>query len=357
MCKVGLRGGGLDLLLEKWSVSITDHFWLFFPKWVQPPRWTWRCLWTANVCMDHTLFMRSILVWKPNCLCLCTLLFLDLPWEFFSKEEPSRDGAPGIDLSMEVVQLLRWEKTSLHRFPNPHLWKTTPPCVPSRSHVQHFQHFTSEFWPQKSKQLKILPNWCHKVISLPQAFSSTVESRLIVFAERHFSVHVQNQNTSANGCSSDILNASCWRNNESAWKMFDFPRAFAFGSLLQRAMSLLESAKSGGISVKCSSRGLFSDTARPHSRNFRTAHSRARHASNLWFVSPSKMTCGQGNTCCTSNCHFWRRDNSIRLKCSPSLPPTHTPTPPNKKKKNRKNKTTKKTKNKNGNVRQKKKYI
>ncbi len=38
MCKGGpTRGGGLDPLLEKWSVSITDHFWPFFPKWVQPP--------------------------------------------------------------------------------------------------------------------------------------------------------------------------------------------------------------------------------------------------------------------------------------------------------------------------------
>ncbi len=27
----------LDPLLEKWSVSITDHFWPFFPKWVHPP--------------------------------------------------------------------------------------------------------------------------------------------------------------------------------------------------------------------------------------------------------------------------------------------------------------------------------
>ncbi len=27
----------MDPLLEKWSVGITDHFWPFFPKWVQPP--------------------------------------------------------------------------------------------------------------------------------------------------------------------------------------------------------------------------------------------------------------------------------------------------------------------------------
>ncbi len=33
----GGGGGGLDPLWEKWSVSITDHFWPFFPKWVQPP--------------------------------------------------------------------------------------------------------------------------------------------------------------------------------------------------------------------------------------------------------------------------------------------------------------------------------
>ncbi len=30
--------GPCTTLLKKWSVSITDHFWPFFPKWVQPPR-------------------------------------------------------------------------------------------------------------------------------------------------------------------------------------------------------------------------------------------------------------------------------------------------------------------------------
>ncbi len=38
MCRAGLTGGWLDPLWEKWSVSITDHFWPFFLKWVRGGR-------------------------------------------------------------------------------------------------------------------------------------------------------------------------------------------------------------------------------------------------------------------------------------------------------------------------------
>ncbi len=61
----------------KWSVMVPDHFWKCGPT-PHPPGsgpcgpkmcqnvGTWRRLWTAHICMDHTLFMRSILVEVQN---------------------------------------------------------------------------------------------------------------------------------------------------------------------------------------------------------------------------------------------------------------------------------------------------
>ncbi len=48
--------------------DITDHF---EPMWFQPPPPPYGSpnVWTANVCMDHTLFMRSILVSQTGLFC------------------------------------------------------------------------------------------------------------------------------------------------------------------------------------------------------------------------------------------------------------------------------------------------
>ncbi len=69
MCKVGLtRGGGLDPLLEKWSVSSTDHFWPFFPKWVQPPH-------TPHTPELEGVYELRTFVWTTRFLCVAFLLF------------------------------------------------------------------------------------------------------------------------------------------------------------------------------------------------------------------------------------------------------------------------------------------
>ncbi len=101
----------LDPLLEKWSVSITDHFWPFSQKWVQPPPE-----------LEGVYELRTF-VWTTRFLCVAFLFRMNLAHRRMSlhRELRSQDDrklrAHCIAVWCEM-KLTKWNLRNILRAPN-----------------------------------------------------------------------------------------------------------------------------------------------------------------------------------------------------------------------------------------------